>query len=60
MNYKENEYTQIMWPDHCVKETYGEQFHWVKYTRYGYYCKKGENFLIDNVLPFQKFKTRQI
>ena len=45
MNYKENEYTQIMWPDHCVKETYGEQFHSeLNIQDTDIIVKKGENF----------------
>lgn len=53
MNYKENEYTQIMWPDHCVKETYGEQFHSeLNIQDTDIIVKKGENFLIDSYSAF--------
>ena len=51
--YKNVKYKQIMWPDHCVKTTYGEEFHpQLEINDNDIVIKKGENPLIDSYSAF--------
>ena len=57
LRYKENGknllYKQIMWPDHCVKDSYGEEFHQkLEISDSDIIIKKGENNLIDSYSVF--------
>ena len=46
-------YKQIMWPDHCVKNSYGEKFHKeLEIVNSDIIIKKGENHLIDSYSVF--------
>ena len=57
LRYKENGnnllYKQIMWPDHCIKDSYGEDFHKkLEISESDIIIKKGENNLIDSYSVF--------
>ena len=57
LRYKENgknlSYKQIMWPDHCVKNSYGEEFHEkMEISDSDIIVKKGQNNLIDSYSVF--------
>ena len=53
INYNDIKYNQIMWPDHCIKNSYGEEFHKdLLLTSTDIIVKKGENCMIDSYSAF--------
>jgi nicotinamidase/pyrazinamidase len=53
LTYNDIKYNQIMWPDHCVKNSIGEKFHnELEISNKDIVVKKGENYLIDSYSVF--------
>ena len=53
LQYNNIKYKQIMWPDHCIKDSDGESFHpLLEINNNDIIIKKGENKLIDSYSAF--------
>lgn len=53
LEYNGVRYKQIMWPDHCIKDSFGEEFHpLLEMDNKDIIIKKGENNMIDSYSAF--------